>query len=88
MVTYYLLSQYGMKKRINMFGERGVRAVRKELDNLHSRKVIQPRLPRYLTDEQKIIYLSDLMFLKEKRNESTKGRGCADGRPQRLLIQK
>ena len=24
------------------------------------------------------------MFLKQKRNRSIKGRGCADGRPQRL----
>ena len=31
MVNHYLLSQYGMKKGIKLFGERGVRAVRKDL---------------------------------------------------------
>lgn len=28
------------------------------------------------------------MYLKEKRDESIKGRGCADGRPQRLYTSK
>ena len=28
------------------------------------------------------------MYLKEKRDENVKGRGCADGRPQQLYINK
>jgi hypothetical protein len=29
-----------------------------------------------------------LMFLKEKRDETKKARGCADGRPQRIYTNK
>ena len=58
LVTHYLLSQYGTKKGIKLFGERGMRAIRKELEQLHGRKAIQPRLTRDQTDEQKIRYLS------------------------------
>ena len=32
--------------------------------------------------------LGYLMFLKQKRNGSIKGQGCADGRPQRLYKSK
>ena len=77
-----------MKKGINIFGEHYVREFRKELDQLHGRKVIQPRLPRDLTVEQKIRALSYLIFIKEKRNISIKGRVCEDGRTHQLLIQK
>ena len=38
--NHYLLSKYGIKKGINLFGERDVRAVWKELDKLHGGKVI------------------------------------------------
>ena len=67
MVNHYLLSQYVMKKWIKMFGERGVRAFQKGLDQLHYRKAIKTRFPRELTAEQKRISISYLMFLKEKR---------------------
>ena len=88
LVTHYLLSQYGMKKGIKMFDECGVRAVHKELDQLLYRKLIQPRLHRELTSEQKRRSLSYLIFIKEKRDLSIRGRRCADVRPQRLCMQK
>ena len=68
LVTHYLLSQYGMKKGIKMFGERSVRSFQKELEQLHNRKVTKPRLPRDLTAEQKRRFISYLMFIKEKRD--------------------
>ena len=65
-MTHYLLSKYGTKKRIKMFVERVSRAAQKELEKLHGRKVIQTRLPRDMTDEQKGRSLSTIIFLKEK----------------------
>eukprot|EP00957_Ditylum_brightwellii_P046792 3551275-Ditylum_brightwellii.AAC.1 len=41
-----------------------------------------------LTRDQKISALRYLMFLKEKRFGEVKGRGCADGRKQRVYKTK
>ena len=88
MMNHYLLSKYGIKKGINMFGDHGVRAVRKELDQLQDRKVIQTRLSREINVEHKIRALFYLMFLKEKIFGSTYGSCCAYGRPQQLFMKK
>jgi len=67
-----------------MFGEAGVEAVlRKEMQQLHTRKVMSPRKAKELTASQKKEALGYLMFLKRKRCGKVKGRGCADGRKQR-----
>ena len=67
MVTHYILSQYGTEKGTKMFGVRDVIAVRKELHQIHYRKMIQTKLPRDLTSEQKIRSLSYQFVLKKKR---------------------
>ena len=41
-----------------------------------------------LTKEEHQAALKYLMYLKEKRDGRIKGRGCADGRPQRLYTHK
>ena len=48
MVNHYIISQYGTNKGIKLFDDCVVRASRKEIDQIHNRKVFQPRLPRYL----------------------------------------
>ena len=48
LVTHLLLSQYGMNKVIKIFGVIGVRAVQKDLEQIHNMKVVQPRLYRYI----------------------------------------
>jgi len=83
-----LLSQWGMKQGLKIFGERGVAAVTKELQQLHDRKVIKPMQAHELTNEQQRKALAYLMFLKEKRDGSIKGRGRADGRKQRGWMDK
>ena len=88
LVTRYLLSQYGMKKLIKLFCEHILRAVWKELEQIHDRKVVQQRLPIELAYEQKRRSLSHLMFIKEKIDGSIKVQGCADGRYQRLWMKK
>jgi hypothetical protein len=74
------MTQHSMKKGIELYGEKGVEAVLKELKQLHDREVM---IPRELTREEKRASLQYLMFLKQKRCGKIKGRGCADGRKQR-----
>jgi hypothetical protein len=78
--------QMSMKMGLKAFGNAGVEAVKKEMMQLHDRKVIKPR--KDLTPQQRREALSYFMFLKRKRCGSVKGRGCADGRPQRKYIAK
>jgi hypothetical protein len=58
-------------------------AVSKELLQLHMRDTFKPQNVKELSSEQKKGALESLMFLKEKRDGSVKGRTCADGRKQR-----
>ena len=74
-----------MNEGLRRFGKRGEDAVRKEIKQLHDMGVITPIHP---TPEQKRSALQYLMFLKEKRSGAIKGRGCADGRPQRKTMSK
>ena len=62
-----------------MFGNDGVAAVKKEMLQLHDRKVMIAKKSVDLTRDQKREALEYLMFLKRKRGERVKGRGCADG---------
>ena len=64
-------------------------AVKKELQQFHDRRVVEPKKPRDLSYEQRRRSLAYLMFLKLKSDEVTiKSRGCADGRKQRDWISK
>ena len=58
------------------------------MKQLHDRMVIQPVDGNKLTGAEKKKALQYLMFLKEKRCGKIKGRGCADGRKQRLYMTK
>jgi len=75
--------QMSMKKGIKVFGQDGVAAVKKEMLQLHERKVMSPKHAKELTPEQKQEALAYLMFLKWKRCGKIKGHGCADGQKQR-----
>ena len=83
-----MLTQYSMKKGIQMFGNAGVDAVLKELQQLHDRNVLEPANPDTLSANDKKASLPYLMFLKEKRTGTIKARGCADGRKQRIYTSK
>ena len=83
-----LSQQYTLKKGLQIFGEAGAAAVTTELQQLHDRGVLAPKLFSELTREQRARALAYLMFLKRKRDDSIKGRGCADGRPQSEWMSK
>jgi hypothetical protein len=80
--------QMSMKRGIKVFGQGGVDAVKKEMQQLHDRIVMQAKNARDRTPEEKKQALAYLMFLKRKRTGDIKGRGCADGRKQRAWTDK
>ena len=87
-VQHMLLSQLGVNKGINVFGQKGIDTVSKEMQQFHDREVIIMKNPSQLTKEERHCALPYLMLLKEKFDTTIKGRGCADGRLQRLFISK
>ena len=80
--------QYPMKYGLKLFGDKGVAAVKKEMQQLHDRGVIRAVHRSDLSWSQIKAALGYLMFLKRKRCGKIKGRGCADGRKQRSFIDK
>ena len=82
------MPQMSLKAGLRTFGNDGVRAVEKEMRQLHDRGVMMPVHKKSLTLEQQKEALAYLMFLKQKRCGKVKGRGCADGRKQRAYIAK
>jgi hypothetical protein len=77
------LMQYSIKAGLKKFGEKGEAAVTKELKQLHDMTTFYPVDSKTLTKEDKAKAIASLMFLKEKRDGTVKGRACADGRKQR-----
>jgi hypothetical protein len=82
------MTQHSMKKEIKLFGQAGVDAVSKELQQLHNHKVLEPKSPDQISSANRRDALQYLMFLKKKCNGIIKGRGCADGRKQCMYTAK
>ena len=66
-------------KGLKVFSKQGYAAVKKEMQQLHDRKVMQPINRKDLSPSQKRDALGYLMFLKKKQCGTIKGRGCVDG---------
>jgi hypothetical protein len=75
--------QYNLKQGIQKFGDNGEAALLVELQQLYDRSVMDPINKYNLLAEERKGALRYLMFLKEKRCGTIKGRGCADGWKQR-----
>eukprot|EP00957_Ditylum_brightwellii_P184341 14041164-Ditylum_brightwellii.AAC.1 len=82
------MTQYHVSKGLKVFGKEGTEAVMNELQQLHDRMVMSPKKPESMTRQEKKESLQYLMFLKKKRCGRIKGRGCADGRKQRVHTHK
>jgi hypothetical protein len=82
------MTQHSVKKGLKEFGKAGSDAVIAEMQQLHDRDVIEPKKANLLTQGEKNKALHYLMFLKKKRCGRIKGRGCADGRKQRIYKTK
>ena len=83
------ISQYGFKKGLKLFADERYQAAKDKLElNLLGRGCIDMLSWKDLTWDIRKRALGYLMFLKRKRSGKMKGRGCADGRPQRDYITK
>ena len=82
------LTQYTLKRGLKEFGDDGLTALGKEVQQLYTRKISKPVDGDDLTKEQKRASLRYLMFLTKKRCGRIKARGCADGRKQRETTSK
>jgi len=82
------MTHLNLKQGLKAFGEAGVEAVQTELKQLHDLKVVKPVHGNQLSKEQRAASLRHLMYLKQKRCGRIKGRGCADGRKQRIGTKK
>ena len=80
--------QMSLEAGLRTFGDDGIKAVEKEMRQLHDRDVMKPVYKRSLTPKQRKEALAYLMFLKRKHCGKIKGHGCADGRKQRAYITK
>ena len=80
--------QMSLKAGLRTFGTDGMKAVEKEMKQLHDRDVMIPVHKKSLTPEQRREALAYLMFLKRKRCGKIKGCRCADGRKHRAYIAK
>ena len=83
-----LLAQYSVAKGLKIWGEAGADAVIKEMQQLDMREAIEPVMAHMLTAAEKKAALEYLMFIQKKRTGRMKGRGCADGRKQRVYKTK
>ena len=69
------MTQYNVNQGLKLFGHAGETAVSTELEQLHSRRVIEPKHHHELTVKERVDALRYLMFLKEKHTGQIKGRG-------------
>ena len=77
-LTATLFKKYIVKKEIKVFREAGITAMKEELQQLETRKVMEPIDGNEMTREEKMVCLQYLMFLNQKRSGGIKVRGCAD----------
>ena len=66
-LKHTVLTQYTLKKGLQVFGPKGTEAVFSEMKQLHERNVCEPVHGKDLSREQKSKALGYLMFLKQKR---------------------
>lgn len=84
LINHFILVQHRMKKGLELFGEAGLKTVKKEMQQFNNWKVIIPLDPKKMTQLQKNCALSYLMLVKQKKDGSIKLRGVGDERKERL----
>ena len=87
-VMHIVMTQLSMKAGMKHWGERGTRAVSKELQQLHHFDTFEPVDPKMMTSEDFQEALELHLFLKQKHNDSIQGRMVADGSKQRTSFAK
>jgi hypothetical protein len=88
LVAHCIMVQCSLKTGMKHFKERGEKAVSKELAQLHFRDTFEPINPKDLNEQERKEVLESHLFLKEKRDETIKGRMVAGGNKQRGSVDK
>jgi hypothetical protein len=86
LITYYVMTQLSMKAGLKRWKGKGEQAVSNELAQLHFRDTFQPLDPKSLSKTEFDKVLESHLFLKQKRDDSIKGRMVAGGDKQRGSI--
>ena len=86
--VHYCMTQLSLKQGIRAWGDAAINAVKKEVQQMHDKKVYKPVMFNTLTRQEKLAALRSIIFLKQKRCGRIKARLCADGRPQQSLYEK
>ena len=76
------MTQLSMKAGLKRWKEKGESAVSLELSQLHFRDTFEPLDPKKLSKEERDKVLESHLFLKQKRDDSIKGRMVAGGNKQ------
>jgi hypothetical protein len=76
-VTFKCMTQLSMKAGFERFGKQGEDAVSKELNQLHLRDIFEPVDSTQLSAEEKKSVMESHMFLKQKKDDTVKGRMVA-----------
>ena len=77
------IQQYILQKGLKLFGEKGVAAIKKEIDQLVNRECFGPISVKDLTQSKRRKAMEALAFLTEKRDGKIKGRMVYNGKPTR-----
>jgi hypothetical protein len=82
------LQTYSLKQGIKKFGKQGIKAVHKEMKQIHDRVVFELISIEEMTKRERKRAMESLIFLTEKRDETVKARVCANGSTQRAYMSK
>ena len=85
---YSYAQQYLLSKGLKIFGDKGMKASTKELDQLYRRNCFIPISISDMTVEERKKAQVALMFLTEKRDTSVKARMVFNGKPTREWLSR
>ena len=87
-INHVTLTQHGMKNGIELWGERDVKAVKREMGQFHEHRMMSRIDLKAINTANKKNALAYLMLLKQKQSGIIKGKGCTDRRKQQVCYSK
>ena len=70
-----MMTQLNIKDRLKAFGNKGDKAILKEIKQLHTQQALMPRSRNDMAYKERKKALRYLMFLNEKQDGTIKARG-------------
>ena len=87
-IIHMAMPQFSLKVGIEKFGADADKVVIDEFSKLHMMDTFAPERKDKLTREERKQSLRTIMFIKQKRDGTLRGRTCGDGSVQRKLYDK